>query len=76
MPTLDDKPVTLKIPAGTPSNKVFRVKGRGVATKKGTGDLLVTVQVAVPTELSKEQRSAIEALADTLPPAAREHLGI
>jgi molecular chaperone DnaJ len=76
VPTLEDKPVTLKIPAGTPSNKVFRVKGRGVATKKGTGDLLVTVQVVVPTDLSKEQRSAIEALADTLPAASREHLGV
>jgi molecular chaperone DnaJ len=76
VPTLDEKPVTLKIPAGTPTNKVFRVKGRGVATKKGTGDLLVTVQVTVPTDLSKEQRSAIEALADTLPAANREHLGV
>lgn len=76
VPTLDDKPVTLKIPAGTPTNKVFRVKGRGVATKKGTGDLLVTVQVTVPTELSKEQRSVIESLADTLPAAPRDHLGV
>ncbi|NCY16612.1 MAG: molecular chaperone DnaJ [Actinobacteria bacterium] len=76
VPTLDDKPVTLKIPAGTPTNKVFRVKGRGVATKKGTGDLLVTVQVTVPAELTKEQRSAIEALADTLPAAPRDHLGV
>ena len=76
VPTLDDKPVTLKIPAGTPSNKVFRVKGRGVVTKKGTGDLLVTVQVAVPAELSKDQRKAIEALAESLPAAPRDHLGV
>ena len=76
VPTLDEKPVTLKIPAGTPTNKVFRVKGRGVATKKGTGDLLVTVQVTVPTELSAEQRKAIEALAESLPAAPREHLGV
>ena len=76
VPTLDDGPVTLKIPAGTPTNKVFRVKGRGVATKKGTGDLLVTVQVTVPSELSKEQRSVIESLADTLPAAPRDHLGV
>lgn len=76
VPTLDDKPVTLKIPAGTPTNKVFRVKGRGVATKKGTGDLLVTVQVTVPTELSTEQRRAIESLAESLPAAPREHLGV
>jgi molecular chaperone DnaJ len=76
VPTLDEKPVTLKIPAGTPTNKVFRVKGRGVVTKKGSGDLLVTVQVAVPTELSKEQRKAVEALADTMPAAPRDYLGV
>ena len=52
------------------------MKGRGVATKKGTGDLLVTVQVSVPTELSKEQRQAVEALAATLPEASREFLGV
>jgi len=76
VPTLDDKPVTLKIPAGTPSGKVFRVKGRGVATAKSTGDLLVTVQVAVPSKLTDEQRAALESLAETLPSAPREHLGV
>ena len=76
VPTLDDKPVTLKIPAGTPSGKVFRVKGRGVATGKATGDLLVTVQVAVPSKLTKEEREALESLADALPSASREHLGV
>ncbi len=76
MPTLDGGTVTLKIPAGTPSGKVFRVKGRGVETKKGRGDLLVTVEVAVPTGLTDEQREAVEALAATLPAASREHLGV
>jgi molecular chaperone DnaJ len=52
------------------------VKGRGVETKKGHGDLLVTVQVAVPTRLTTEQREAVEALADVLPAASREHLGV
>jgi molecular chaperone DnaJ len=76
VPTLDDGSVTLKIPAGTPTGKVFRVKGRGVDTKKGTGDLLVTVQVAVPSELTDEQRQAVEALAATLPDAPRQHLKV
>jgi molecular chaperone DnaJ len=76
VPTLDGAPVTLKIPAGTPTGKVFRVKGRGVGTKKGTGDLLVTVQVSVPSELSDEQRKAVEALAASLPAAPRHHLGV
>lgn len=55
--------MTLRIPAGTPSGKTFRVKGRGVKSGTTAGDLLVTVEVAVPTELSDEQRSAIDALA-------------
>ena len=76
VPTLDGGNVTLKIPAGTPSGKVFRVKGRGVESKKAHGDLLVTVQVAVPTELTEEQRDAVEALAATLPSSPREHLGV
>ena len=76
VPTLDGSTVTLKIPEGTPSGKVFRVKGRGVEAKKGTGDLLVTVQVAVPSALTDEQREAVEALGTTLPPASREHLGV
>ena len=76
VPTLDGASVTLKIPAGTPGGKVFRVKGRGVAAAKSTGDLLVTVQVAVPTSLTDDQRDALESLADTLPAAPREHLGV
>lgn len=62
-PTIDGNSVTLKVPAGTQSGRTFRVKERGVATKKKTGDLLVTVQVEVPTELTDEQRAAVEALA-------------
>jgi molecular chaperone DnaJ len=76
VPTLDGATVTLKLPEGTPSGKVFRVKGRGVATKKSTGDLLVTVQVAVPDVLSDEQRQAVEALAAVLPESPRTHLGV
>ena len=76
VPTLDGKPVTLKIPAGTPTGKVFRVKGRGVVTKKSTGDLLVTVQVDVPTDLNDEQRDALEAMAAAFPAAPRAHLGV
>ena len=76
VPTLDGKPVTLKIPAGSPTGKVFRVKGRGVGTKKVTGDLLVTVQVDVPTKLNDEQRDALEAMAAAFPAAPRDYLGV
>jgi molecular chaperone DnaJ len=76
VPTLDGEQVTLKIPGGTPSGKVFRVKARGVKTKKSTGDLLVTVQITVPRKLSKEQRQAVEAFAEASSESPREHLGV
>ncbi len=63
VPTLDHTTVTLKVPEGTRSGTTFRVKGRGVATPKGTGDLLVTVEIAVPTKLSAKEREAVEVLA-------------
>lgn len=61
VPTLDGKSVRVKVPAGTPSGRTLRVKGHGVASPQGTGDLLVTVQVAVPQKLSDEARAAVEA---------------
>ncbi len=76
VPTIDGEKVTLKIPEGTPSGKVFRVKGRGVEAKKGAGDLLVTVQIAVPKHLSPEQRDAVEAFAAATQESPRQHLGV
>ncbi|MEF2979030.1 DnaJ C-terminal domain-containing protein [Subtercola sp. YIM 133946] len=61
VPTLGGDPVKLRVGAGTPSGRVLRVKGRGVETAKGTGDLLAVVQVAVPSHLSAEAREALEA---------------
>ncbi len=75
IPTLDG-PVSLKVPAGTPNGKTFRVRGRGAPTSHGAGDLLVTVEVAVPTTLSEEERSAIEALAAVSAGNPRAHLGV
>jgi molecular chaperone DnaJ len=62
VPTLDNA-VSLKIPAGTRSGRTFRVKGHGVPASSGAGDLLVTVEVAVPQKLSDAEREAIQALA-------------
>ena len=65
VPTLDGSPVTLKIPPGTSNGRTFRVKGRGVTRKDGSrGDLLVTVEVAVPAKLNSAARSAVEAFRD------------
>jgi molecular chaperone DnaJ len=63
VPTLDGGSVRVKVPAGTPSGRVLRVRGRGVPAKKGPGDLLVTVQVVVPQKLSKKAKEALEAFA-------------
>jgi molecular chaperone DnaJ len=67
VPTLGGDPVKLRVAPGTPSGRVLRVKGRGVATAKGTGDLLAVVQVAVPSHLSTEATEALEAFAAALP---------
>ena len=64
VPTLTADKVKLKVPAGTPSGRTLRVKGRGVQTSKGNGDLLVTVDVAVPSHLNKEAKAAVEAFAE------------
>ncbi|MEU8270206.1 molecular chaperone DnaJ [Sphaerisporangium sp. NPDC049002] len=61
VPILQGLPVTLRIPEGTPNGRTFRVRGRGVTRKDGTkGDLLVTVEVAVPQHLDDKERSALE----------------
>jgi len=60
VPTLGGDPVKLRVAPGTPSGRVLRVKGRGVQTAKGTGDLLAEVQVAVPSHLDDEARAALE----------------
>ena len=59
VPTLDGA-VTLKVAPGTPSGRTLRVRGRGITTTKGTGDLLVTVEVAVPSALPPDAREALE----------------
>ncbi len=63
VPTLDGGTVRVKVPAGTPSGRTLRVRGRGVRTARRTGDLLVTVQVAVPQRVDGAAREALEAFA-------------
>ena len=66
VPTTDGATVRVRVPAGTPSGRTLRVKGRGVAAGSGgkqAGDLLVTVQVAVPQRVDGEARAAVEAFA-------------
>lgn len=74
VPTIDGATVKLRLPAGTRSGRTFRVKGRGVVTPKGEGDLLATVEVAVPSKLSAAERKAVEALAAAGEESPRAHL--
>jgi molecular chaperone DnaJ len=74
VPTLDGK-VTVRIPPGTRCGRVLRVKSHGVPATSGAGDLLVTVDVAVPQHLSDSEREAVTALADLIKPdGLRNHL--
>jgi len=58
--------VTLRLKAVTQRGSRHRVKGKGIELPKQTGDLIVTVDVNVPTKLSDEERSAIESLSEVL----------
>ncbi len=66
LPLIDGSTVTVKVPSGSDSGRTLRLKGRGVATKKGPGDLLATISVVVPKDLTPEQLDSIKSLADSL----------
>ncbi|WNM24241.1 DnaJ C-terminal domain-containing protein [Demequina capsici] len=63
VPTLDGQRVKVKVPAGTSSGTVLRVKGRGLQTKDGVGDLLATIEITVPSKLSKAAKEVLQAFA-------------
>jgi molecular chaperone DnaJ len=67
VPTLGGDPVKLKVAPNTPNGRVLRVKGKGVPTAKGTGDLLATVEVLVPTHISDAAAKALQEFDDLLP---------
>ncbi|HLC44987.1 MAG: molecular chaperone DnaJ [Candidatus Doudnabacteria bacterium RIFCSPHIGHO2_01_FULL_50_11] len=60
-----DGPVELRIPAGTQSGKIFRLRGRGVAHlgTKRRGDQLVTVRIITPTKLSRKEKELLQQMA-------------
>ena len=63
VPTLTGERVKVKIAPGTSSGATLRVKGKGLVGKDGAGDLLVRVEVHVPSKLSKQAREALQAFA-------------
>jgi molecular chaperone DnaJ len=75
VPTLSGAPVSVKIPAGTTSGRTLRVRGKGLRRRDGTtGDLLVTVEVAVPQTLSDDAREALTTYAAAQTEDPRAHL--
>lgn len=77
VPTLKGPKVRLRVPAGTPNGRTFRVRGKGVSKATGDrGDLLVTVSVQVPAVLDDDARAALRAYADAVGAGnPRAHLG-
>jgi molecular chaperone DnaJ len=67
VPTLNGEE-RLRIPEGSQSGQMFRLRGKGLANphEGGRGDLYVTIQVVIPTKLTREQRKLFESLAETL----------
>ena len=59
IPTLDDT-IEFTIPEGTQSGKKFIVRGKGIKSRLGTGDLYVTVTVEIPTKISKKAKAELE----------------
>ena len=70
IPTLTGK-ASLRVPPGTPSGQIFRLKGKGFAAVggPGAGDMLVRVIIDVPRELSDEQRDLLKRFSSTLKPS-------
>ena len=65
VPTLNGRPVSVKLPPGTPNGRVMRVRGKGARRSDGTlGDLLVTIKVEVPDELDASAREALAKYAE------------
>jgi len=76
IPTLDGV-VNIKIPGGTPTGKVFRVKGRGIKPQRGpAGDLYAKVEVVVPRKVSREEQKLLEQLAEHETEDPRAHLKV
>jgi molecular chaperone DnaJ len=66
VPTLEGK-VSLKVPPGTASGRVLRVRGKGIAKRDGSqGDLLVTLTAAIPAKLDDKAREALQAYAEAM----------
>jgi molecular chaperone DnaJ len=62
--TIDGKKVSIRIPAGTPAGKRFRVRGHGIEKEEKKGDLIVESTIIVPEKLTEEQEKILKQFAD------------
>ena len=76
VPTLSGSSKKIRVPGGTNSGAKFRVKGEGITTSAKTGNLIVTVVVHDPSELSDAAREQLEAYARLTDESPRDHLGV
>ena len=77
VPTYAGESVTVRIPAGTQHGRTLRVRGAGVAVEDDKlGDLIVTVSIVVPNNLSKQQSEALQAFADLDDDSLRAHFEV
>lgn len=66
IPSLTDKKINVSIPEGTQSGAVIRLSGQGIVTKKGTGNLYVTVNVETPKGLNRQQKALLKEFEESL----------
>ena len=67
VPLLGEAPVKLKVAPGTPNGRTLRVKGKGVQRPGHEGDLLATVEIAVPSHVNEKAKALIEQFDKELP---------
>jgi molecular chaperone DnaJ len=67
VPTLGGDPVKLKIHPGIPNGRVLRIQGRGVDSGNTRGDLLATIEVAVPSHMSEKAKKALQDFQEVMP---------
>ncbi len=60
--TIDEKTIDVKVPAMSAPEETLRVRGKGVATDRGQGDLLIRLSATLPKKLSSKAKKAIEEL--------------
>jgi molecular chaperone DnaJ len=76
VPTLNGT-TKIRVPAGTQSGTTMKITGKGVESAKSTGDLLVTIAIAIPTEVSDDEKEALESLQESESAwNPRKHLGV